>query len=252
MADTDDDELGPAGGPAGPANPFSPAASQGSPQAQASGSAGMTVTPQHMVLMMRQMMDATAAASKAAEAAVAMANSANRKPPGVASSDLARILPKPDTFKPATREEEHGTWIQWFWGFKQYLYALDTSFSEEIGYIEGDPSIEINMPYKSPETEQRSRQLYSLLASLVKGRGLQVIQRIPHQNGFEALRHLIQLFQPSSRTRSLGILSALTTMGHFKNNEPLLPQVLDMERIIDEYERSSGKKLDDDLKRPFS
>ena len=69
----------------------------------------MTVTPQDMALMMRQMMDATAAASKAAEAAVAMANSANKKLSGVASSDLARILPKPDTFKPATREEEHGT-----------------------------------------------------------------------------------------------------------------------------------------------
>ena len=118
MADTDDEELGPANGPAGPANPFSPAASQGSPQAQVSGSAGMTVTPQDIMLMMRQMMDATAAASKAAEAAVAIANSANRKPPHVASSDLARILPKPDTFRPATREEERGTWISVVLGFQ--------------------------------------------------------------------------------------------------------------------------------------
>ena len=37
-------------------------------------------------------------------------------------------------------------------------------------------------------------------------------------------------------------------MSHFRNGEPLLPQVLDMERIMDEYERSSGKKLDDDFK----
>ena len=50
------------------------------------------------------------------------------------------------------------------------------------------------------------------------------------------------------RTRSLGILSAITSMIHFKGNEPLLPQVLDMERISEEYERSSGKKLDDDFK----
>ena len=74
------------------------------------------------------------------------------------------------------------------------------------------------------------------------------MQRAPLQNGFEALRQLVQLFQPTSRTRSLGVLSALTTMSHFKNGEPLLPQVLDMERIMDEYERSSGKKLDDDFK----
>ena len=257
MADDDeDDELlgpGPTGPPAaGSANPFSPAASQagaGSPQV----AGGMTLSQQDMMLMMRQMMDATAAASRAAEAAVAVANaSVESKKKGIGASDLARILPKPDVFKPSTREEEHGTWIQWFWSLKQYLCALDTGFSDELAYIEGRPLEEI-LVYNSTESEQ----LYSLLASLVRGRGLQVVQRTPLQNGFEALRQLVQLFQPTSRTRSLGILSALTTMGHFKNGEPLLPQILDMERIMDEYERSSGKKLDDDFKtsiflRPIS
>ena len=252
MADDDeDDELlgpGPTGPPAtGAANPFSPAASQtgaGSPQV----AGGMTLSQQDMMLMMRQMMDATAAASRAAEAAVAVANaSVESKKKGIGASDLARILPKPDVFKPSTREEEHGTWIQWFWSLKQYLCALDTGFSDELAYIEGRPLEEI-LVYNSVESEQRSKQLYSLLASLVRGRGLQVVQRTPLQNGFEALRQLVQLFQPTSRTRSLGILSALTTMGHFKNGEPLLPQILDMERIMDEYERSSGKKLDDDFK----
>ena len=37
-------------------------------------------------------------------------------------------------------------------------------------------------------------------------------------------------------------------MSHFRASEPLLPQVLEMERIISEYERSSGKSLDDDFK----
>ena len=249
--DDDDDELlgpGPTGPPAaGSANPFSPAASQagaGSPQV----AGGMTLSQQDVMLMMRQMMDATAAASRAAEAAVAVANaSVESKKKGISASDLARILPKPDVFKPSTREEEHGTWIQWFWSLKQYLCALDRGFSDELAYIESRP-LEGILVYNSTESEQRSKQLYSLLASLVRGRGLQVVQRTPLQNGFEALRQLVQLFQPTSRTRSLGILSALTTMGHFKNGEPLLPQILDMERIMDEYERSSGKKLDDDFK----
>ena len=244
MADDDeDDELlgpGPTGPPAtGSANPFSPTGSQ---------AGGITLSQQDMMLMMRQMMDATTAASRAAEAAVAVANaSAESKKQGIGASDLARILPKPDVFKPSTREEEHGAWIQWFWSLKQYLCALDTGFSDELAYIEGRPLEEI-LVYNSTASEQRSKQLYSLFASLVRGRGLQVVQRTPLQNGFEALRQLVQLFQPTSRTRSLGILSALTTMSHFKNGEPLLPQVLDMERIMDEYERSSGKKLDDDFK----
>ena len=37
-------------------------------------------------------------------------------------------------------------------------------------------------------------------------------------------------------------------MGHFKSGKPLLLQVLDIECIMDKYERRSGKKLDDDFK----
>ncbi|CAE7616396.1 GIP [Symbiodinium natans] len=190
---------------------------------------------------------ATTAAATAAQAALSAATSQGNAKQGIAGSDMARILPKPDVFKPATREEEHGMWLQWFWSLKQYLCALDSAFGDEIAYLEQHPDEE-GQGYKSPEAAQRSKQLFALLCSLVKGRGLQLIQRVPAQSGFEALRQLIQLFQPTSRTRSLGILSAITSMNHFKGNEPLLPQVLDMERIFEEYERSSGKKLDDDFK----
>ena len=86
MADDDeDDELlgpGPTGPPAtGSANPFSPTGSQ---------AGGITLSQQDMMLMMRQMMDATTAASRAAEAAVAVANaSAESKKQGIGASDLA-------------------------------------------------------------------------------------------------------------------------------------------------------------------
>ena len=72
--------------------------------------------------------------------------------------------------------------------------------------------------------------MYALLSGLVRGRGLQVIQRVPSQNGDEALRQLMQLFHP------------------FRTNEPFLAQLLDLERVMEEYERSSGKKLEEDLK----
>ena len=94
--DEEDDELlgpGPTGPPAtGSANPFSPTGSQ---------AGGITLSQQDMMLMMRQMMDATAAASRAAEAAVAVASaSAESKKKGIGASD------KPDVFKPSTRKEE--------------------------------------------------------------------------------------------------------------------------------------------------
>ena len=157
-------------------NPFSP----GSPQAQ-----GMYVTPDDMMTMMRQMMEATTAAATAAQAALSAATSQGNAKQGIAGSDMARILPKPDVFKPATREEEHGMWLQWFWSLKQYLCALDSAFGDEIAYLEQHPDEE-GQGYKSPEAAQRSKQLFALLCSLVKGRGLQLIQRVPALRGPEA------------------------------------------------------------------
>ena len=207
----------------------------------------LSLNQSDLVLMMRQMMEVTQAASTAAQAALAASRDGSKS--GLAGADMARLLPKPDVFKPANREAEHGEWSAWFWTLKQYLGALDAAFTDELTYIERNPTKDLSAEaYASLESERRSKQLFALLSSLIRGRGLQIIQRIPVQNGFEALRQLVQLYQPASKTRSLGILSALTSMGHFRAGEPLLPQVLDMERIMDEYEKSSSKKLDDDFK----
>ena len=113
--------------------------------------------------------------------------------------------------------------------------------------IENHPTVPIDY-IADPDALQRSHKLYALLASLVKGRGLQVIQRTPNSNGYEAMRQLIQLYHPTSRTRSLGILTALTQVHAFKTSELLLAQLFELEKMIEEYERSSNKILDDDLK----
>ena len=189
------------------------------------------------------MVSANNAANLAAQSIAARDTSSG----ALGSSDMARILPKPDAFRPATREEERSQWLGWWWGLKQFLGALDSRFTADLETIENNPSAEITV-FADTETEQRSKRLYSLLASLVKGRGLQVVQRVPRQNGYESVRQLINMFQPTSRTRALGILSALTQMPPFRTNEPLLAQLLDMERIFDEYNRSSGKLVDEDLK----
>ena len=241
LDDDEDPEL--ATGPDPPTNPFSP----GGAANPSNGASVMSLSQSDLVLMMRQMMEVTQAASTAAQAALAAAKDTSKS--GLAGADMARLLPKPDVFKPANREAEHGEWSAWFWTLKQYLGALDAAFTDELTFIERNPTKDLSAEaYASLESERRSKQLFALLSSLIRGRGLQIIQRIPVQNGFEALRQLVQLYQPASKTRSLGILSALTSMGHFRAGEPLLPQVLDMERIMDEYERSSSKKLDDDFK----
>ena len=194
-------------------------------------------------MLLAQMGAATRAASEAASAAA----KAVQTKAGIGAGDMSKILPRPDVFSPKNREEEHSQWMNWLWSLKQYMTALDTEYSNDFARIEAYSTVAIDT-IASPEAVQRSQRLYALLAGLVRGRGLQIIQRVPSQNGYEALRQLIQLFQPTSRTRSLGILTALTQVHSFKSSEPLLAQLLELERMCDEYEKASSKSLDDDFK----
>ena len=71
---------------------------------------------------------------------------------------------------------------------KQYLGVLDVAFTDELTFIERNPTKDLSVEaYASLESERRSKQLFALLSSLI-------------------------------------------------------------ERIMDKYERSSSKKLDDDFK----
>ena len=62
-------------------------------------------------------------------------------------------------------------------------------------------------------------------------------------NGYEALRQLMAMFALKSQGRSLGILTAITQVPAFKQNEALLPQVLELERV--EYESASSEAIQD-------
>ena len=239
--DDDDDELGsPLAQPQQPSNPFDPF----SPTGRASEN--VQISASALRDMLQQMNAATKAASDAALAA-AQAVQSSSSSRGLGAGDLSKILPRPESFNPKNREDEHSGWMSWYWLFRQYVVALDSEYSRDFSMIESHSTIAID--YISSEAAvQRSQRLYALLASLIRGRGLPVIQRVPNSNGYEALRQLIQLYHPTSRTRSLGILTALTQISSFKTTEPLLAQLLEVERMIDEYERSSNKVLDDAFK----
>jgi len=88
--------------------------------------------------------------------------------------------------------------------------------------------------------QHRSRQLYSLLAALIRGRGYLVVRQTETGNGLEALRQLMSMFAPRSQGRSLGILTAITQVPSFKPSEALLPQILDLERVFTSYEQSAS------------
>ena len=123
---------------------------------------------------------------------------------------------------------------------------LDVQFTTEISALKtslGTPAFLTN-----PATIVRGRQLYAMLSVLVKGRGFLVVKGVSDSNGYEALRRLIEMYAPQSKSRSLGILQALTQVPAFKANESLVPQVLDLERVYAEYDSTSQQALQESLK----
>ena len=108
----------------------------GSPGASPSGSptAGQTLDGAAVAM---QMVQATTAAAEAAAAAVSAVESLKSSLGSSSTDEKAwyRLLPKPTSFDPGSREDEIAKWRDWSWSFEQYVGTLDPSFVTEIDRI---------------------------------------------------------------------------------------------------------------------
>ena len=93
----------------------------------------------------------------------------------------------------------------------------------------------------------RSKRLYAILSGLLLHRPLKILKQVPDNNGLEVWRQLSGLYSPRTKTRSLGILSALMAHPAFTRDKTILEQIQGLERIADEYRRASGSEVNDDI-----
>ena len=104
------------------------------------------------------------------------------------------------------------------------------------------------LQHPSDEEKQRSKFLYSLLASLVKQRPLAMIRQVKESNGMEAYRLLIQSLEPTSKNRALGLLTMILEWKPFDMRKGgILGQLLRLEEAFVEYEKT-GSKLEDNIR----
>ena len=89
-------------------------------------------------------------------------------------------------------------------------------------------------------SKERSRKLYSILAGILRHRPLKVLRQIESANGLEVYRQLISLYAPKTKGRSLALLNALMSYPQFSKERSTLEQVQNLEKLADEYRRSSG------------
>ena len=206
-----------------------------------------------MVQATEQMVQVTEQAAAAAQAAAQAASTTSAA--ATASSQTAKptewykMLPKPPSFSPQTREEELSMFREWAWQLEQYLLAVDAKYGPDIEAIRNNLNTKCDLVLEMSDAKaQRATFLYGLLASLLKGRPLLVLKSVEQGNGFEGLRLLIKNGQPTNRNRSLGLLQLLMAWPNFDQKAAMLPQILKLEDSIREYERISGGELQKELK----
>lgn len=127
------------------------------------------------------------------------------------------------------------------------LFYGDSHFEAEVKYIEEHPKEVAALAGMTDEQKTRSHQLYSILTGLLKGKPLRVLRQVADRNGYEVLRQLVDLYTPSSRTRSIALLQAFLHFPSFVKERTMLEQILAMERLRAEYQQCSGKDVSDDL-----
>eukprot|EP00439_Symbiodinium_sp_Y106_P016254 s8191_g2.t1 len=166
-----------------------------------------------------------------------------------------KILKPPEAFSPATIEEEVSQWSDWAFTFKNFLAFVDQAFLTDLKSAE-DQKVEISSDISNTcfgddrERMNRGMKLYSVLSSYLRNRPLKVLRRQSPYLPKQVWRKLTAELEPSSRSRSLAMAQALVGFPAMSRGASLMDYVLTFEKLISEYEKISGTKYDDNLKKP--
>lgn len=198
-----------------------------------------------MAVNARRMIVTSEAASKAAESAVKALKELKESHESDEKS-WYRLLPKPSSWEPKSREEEITMWRDWVWSLEQRLGSLDAEYPVEIDNIRKNLSHAQDLTVMT-ESERKSVFLYGLLASLLKDRPLLVLKQVSGCNGYEALRQLMESCEPVSRNRAMGLLNAMLAWPQFNTKTSFLAQILKLETAFAEYNKT-GSTISEEIK----
>ena len=104
-----------------------------------------------------------------------------------------------------------------------WLGAADTGFETDLQWISDHVDTEFDMDVHSDEMATRSKELHSILVSLLRNRSLKVLRGVSRRNGYEVYRQLLKLFKPSTKPRAMALLSALMGLPTLAKTSPLRP-----------------------------
>ena len=226
----------------GATNPFT-AGTPSYPGSPASAASAMPV-PQ-MLEVIGNMMNAVHAQSSSLKEAVENLNNRTSSGPS-----LSKLLQRPEIFRPNDREEELTLWYEWAWTFKQWVLAVSPEIHASLEEIEKDLSSVCIEETMTDDAISQGKQLYAILTTMLRERPLQLLKSIPGNNGYEAWRVLHTTLAPTSKTRALALLGAISAISQYPNMSQgsLLEQLLKMEDLFKKYEQAANKPVPEEVK----
>ena len=162
-----------------------------------------------------------------------------------APSGVFGLLPLVDTRglgKPEVFRGEAASFNDWNFVLRSYLGALDKRFQTLLARCESSELPLWNRGL-SPEEQGLSTQLYYILVMLCRDRALDKLRNSGENEGLEAYRQLYLEYNPRLKTRYVGLLLEIL---RYKFEGDLVTCIEAFERKVREYEKQSGKDIDDE------
>ena len=150
-----------------------------------------------------------------------------------------RVLGKPDTF-----EGTPGTWRDWSTIFRAYAAACEPDLLKLMTSVENKTTPCLNVSL-DPSEAKLSEQLYYMMIMLNKGASLDRVVSAGSMEGAEAWRLFVQHHEPTSQTRSAGLLQELLA---YDFDGDVTAKILSFDRSVHRYEQSTGDKFPENIR----
>ena len=190
---------------------------------------------------------AAQAAQAAAQAATALQRFTDQRTAGGKFSEAGKVVRQPDPYGTDDVEQDISRWTEFYDNFRAWLFYADKEYEASLDHLENNTATPIDMSTMDSSQQDRSKQLYSILIGSLRRRPLRILKGVAGRNGFEAWRQLLSQYQPRTRARSISMLSALMNFPPFNKTQTIIEQIQGFERLRNEYRRSSGFDLADDV-----
>ena len=195
---------------------------------------------------------AAQAAQAAAQAATALQRFTDQRNAGGRFSEAGKVVRQPDPYGTDDVEQDIAKRTEFYDNFRAWLFYADKEYEVSLGHLESNTSTPIDMSRMGSGQQDRSKQLYSILIGSLRGRPLRILKGVSVSVEEMVLKLGDSFCLSISREPVLGRFLYAFSFDEFSciqqdADHRRVEQIQGFERLRNEYRRSSGVDLADDV-----